>query len=106
MDDYLQRMVLAYFKIYNTCSIISLSRRLGIPVEKTVEIIEKLIDLGDIAKENGGIVLTLKGRLKLQNQLEDFYLFDDCKEIPKVNFEERWDINRVYVPDDFMKKLK
>ena len=106
MYEYLQKMILAYFKEHNTYSTIDLSKRLGIPVERTVEIIEELIDLEEINIEDGTIVLTLKGRLKLQNEIEDFYVFDDYREIPKVNFVDRWDINRIYVPDRFMKKLK
>ena len=106
MDEYLQKMILAYFKEHSTYSTIDLSRRLGVSVERTVEIIEKLVDLEAVDIKEGTMVLTLKGRLKLQNKIEDCYIFDGHKDITKVNFVERWDINKIYVPDRFMKKLK
>ena len=106
MAEYLQNMILAYFKRHDTCSIINLSKLFGIPVATTMELIEKLIVLEKIAIEDGKIILTQKGRLELQNQVADFCFFNDYRELPKVNFEERWDINKAYVPNNFMKKLR
>ena len=53
MDEYLQKMILAYFKEHSTYSTIDLSRRLGVSVERTVEIIEKLVDLEEVDIKDG-----------------------------------------------------
>lgn len=106
MDEYLTLLVLAYFRQRKTYSVVELAKTLGISMEKTIEIIDSLIERDNLAYSENRLQLTTSGRLRLQNQCVDFYSFDNKSlEIPKVDIKEAWSFDRIYIPNGFQKKV-
>ena len=106
MDEYLTLLVLAHFKHRKAYSITEIAKTLGVSVEKIVDIVDTLIKNERLTYSEGLLQLTYPGRLFLQNHYEDSYSFDEQPlDIPKIDPSKAWSIDKIYIPEQFHKKM-
>lgn len=109
MDEFLQELILAYFKAKNSqYSFKEIAALLGISQSVTIEYIQELMALGELEYRDSLLCLTLKGRTRIQNTALDYFTFDQDQTdymISDVNMNEAWPIDRVYIPKHFSRKV-
>ena len=106
MDKYLELLVLAYFKHRKIYSIAEIARTLGVSVEKIIDIVDNLLKTERLTYSEGLLQLTSTGRLFLQSHSENSYSFDKITlDIPKIDPSNAWSLDRIYVPDQFHRKV-
>ena len=106
MDDYLELLILAYFKQSRSYSISSITSMLGTSLRKTSDLIDGLLEKKYLIYTDGLLQLSDVGRLQIQNHDVDYLHFDsDEFRVPKVNPSEAWPKDRIYIPEKFLCKL-
>lgn len=106
MDNYLKSLILAYFKQAQCYSISAIARMLGTSMRKTMDLIDELLDEGNLIYQDSLLHLSTAGRLQIQNYDVDYLIFDNTEfQIPKVNPEEAWPKDKIYIPENFLRKL-
>lgn len=106
MDDYLELLILAYFKQSRSYSIRSIASMLGTSLRKTSDLIDDLLEKKYLIYIDGLLQLSDVGRLQIQNHDVDYLHFDsDEFRVPKVNPSEAWPKERIYIPEKFLRKL-
>ena len=102
-DEYIELLVLAYFKQYKQhYSYADIASKVGLSEAKVSAIISGLLEKNQLAYIDDLLGLTVSGRIKLSSSYLENYVFDANIEI---FFEkERWPINKVYVPRSFSEK--
>ena len=106
MNDYIELMILSYFKQNSEYSYAELAQLLGLPIITVSNHIENLISRNLLEYKDRLITLSFKGRIVLQNSELEFYDYFNTN----INFDNfrnnAWPIERVYVPDNFLKKVR
>lgn len=106
MDDYLQLLILAYFKQYHTYSINDIARLLGTSPQKITDLISDLLQKNYLEYSDDLLRLSPAGRLQIMNHKVDFLVFDSGDlQIPKVHPDRAWTTDRIYIPEGFLSKL-
>ena len=110
MDEFIEMLILAYFKTHPTdYSFQALAGLLGLSVKKTTACVQELLDQGYLAYSDSLLALTLKGRGRIQNEAADYCRFqpaDPLLEDKRIFLTTRLSFEDVYIPADFSKKLK
>lgn len=106
MDDYLELLILAYFKQSRSYSISSITSMLGTSLRKTSDLIDSLLEKKYLIYTDGLLQLSDVGRLQIQNHDVDYLHFDNDEfRVPKVNPSGAWPKDRIYIPEKFLRKL-
>lgn len=103
MSDFIQLIILAYFKEYKSnYSIVDLSNRIGCSIGKTMEYLENLINKELLIYESDLLRLTLKGRITIFENSMDNYSFEQNT----LNGDriENLTVEQVYCPHEFSKE--
>ena len=103
MSEYIKLLILAYFKQYKKeYSFSDIASRIGLSEIQVSEYISDLINDICIEYKDDLLQLTLTGRNRLADSYLENYEFD--ANIESLFTEEKWEINKVYVPHEFSKK--
>lgn len=110
MDDFLKGIILAYFKSHkNEYSFAALAALLGISLSRMDDIIEGLLQ-EEMLEYNKSHMLSLspKGRLAILNQKVDSITFSDNIRFrySKINPDAAIPIDQIYVPPNFLERVK
>lgn len=109
MNDFQRGYILAYFKDYQQdYSFYALANNLGISVSVIDDLISELIEENQLAYNSDNmLVLTPRGRLTILNDRVDFLLFDEnLAERKIIKPQTAISLDQIYIPDDFISKLK
>ena len=109
MNDFQRGYILAYFKDHQQdYSFYALAKKLGISVSVIDELISELIEENQLAYNNDSMLsLTPRGRLTILNDQADFLSFDEClTERRIIKPQTAISLDQIYIPDDFISKLK
>jgi len=108
MNDFQRGYILAYFKDHSrNYSFQFLAENLGISIAEIDDLISGLIAEKQLIYNNNMLELTPQGRLSIMNDQIDYFSFRDTSvEMRFVNPRSAVSINDIYVPDDFISKLK
>ena len=102
MNEFVQLLILAYFKEFSSnYSIVDLARRIGCSTIQILDYLECLINNELLFYENGLLRLTIKGRNTLYEKNMDDYYFE--QNIQEVNFD-KWTTDMIYCPQEFSKE--
>ncbi len=108
MDEYINLLVLAYFKNnQDDYSYLKLSRMLGLTIANLEKYIDENIENRNLQITNDMLQLTPKGRLLLMNKSIDSLDFtEEAIESDFINPLNAWALDRPYVPEKFTSKLR
>ena len=109
MNDFQRGYILAYFKDHQQdYSFYALANNLGISVSVIDDLISELIEENQLAYNSDKmLVLTPRGRLTILNDRVDFLLFDEnLAERKIIKPQTAISLDQIYIPDDFISKLK
>lgn len=109
MNDFQRGYILAYFKDHQQdYSFYALANNLGISVSVIDDLISELIEENQLAYNSDNmLVLTPRGRLTILNERVDFLSFDEnLVERKIINPQAAISLDQIYIPDDFISKLK
>ena len=109
MNDFQRGYILAYFKDrQQDYSFYALANNLGISVSVIDDLISELIEENQLAYNSDNmLVLTPRGRLTILNDRVDFLLFDEnLAERKIIKPQTAISLDQIYIPDDFISKLK
>ena len=109
MNDFYRGYILAYFKDHQQdYSFYALANNLGISVSVIDDLISELIEENQLAYNSDNmLVLTPRGRLTILNDRVDFLLFDEnLAERKIIKPQTAISLGQIYIPDDFISKLK
>lgn len=109
MNDFQRGYILAYFKDHQQdYSFYALANNLGISVSVIDDLISELIEENQLAYNSDNmLVLTPRGRLTILNDRVDFLSFDEnLAERKIINPQAAISLDQIYIPDDFISKLK
>ena len=109
MNDFQRGYILAYFKDHQQdYSFYALANNLGISVSVIDDLISELIEENQLAYNSDNmLVLTPRGRLTILNDRVDFLLFDEnLAERKIIKPQTAISLGQIYIPDDFISKLK
>ena len=109
MDDFQRGYILAYFKDHQQdYSFYALANNLGISVSVIDDLISELIEENQLAYNSDNmLVLTPRGRLTILNDRVDFLSFDEnLAERKIIKTQTAISLDQIYIPDDFISKLK
>ena len=109
MNDFQRGYILAYFKDHQQDnSFYALANNLGFSVSVIDDLISELIEENQLAYNSDNmLVLTPRGRLTILNDRVDFLLFDEnLAERKIIKPQTAISLDQIYIPDDFISKLK
>jgi predicted transcriptional regulator len=109
MNDFQRGYILAYFKDHQQdYSFYALANSLGISVSVIDDLICELIEENQLVYNSDNmLVLTPRGRLTILNEQVDFLSFDDSlAERRIIKPKTAISLDQIYIPDDFISKLK
>ena len=109
MNDFQRGYILAYFKDHQQdYSFYALANNLGISVSVIDDLISELIEENQLAYNSDNmLVLTPRGRLTILNDRVDFLSFDEnLAERQIIKPQTAISLDQIYIPDDFISKLK
>lgn len=109
MNDFQRGYILAYFKDHQQdYSFYTLANNLGISVSVIDDLISELIEENQLAYNSDNmLVLTPRGRLTILNDRVDFLSFDEnLAERKIIKTQTAISLDQIYIPDDFISKLK
>lgn len=109
MNDFQREYILAYFKDHRQdYSFYSLANNLGISVSIIDDLISELIKENQLAYNSDNmLVLTPRGRITILNDRVDFLSFDEnLDEKKSIKPPAAISLDQIYIPDDFISKLK
>lgn len=109
MNDFQRGYILAYFKDHpQNYSFHFLAENLGISIAEIDDLISDLIAEKQLYyNHNNMLELTPQGRLSIMNDQIDYFSFKDTSlEMHFVNHQAAVSVNEIYIPDDFISKLK
>lgn len=109
MNDFQRGYILAYFKDHQQdYSFYALANNLGISVSVIDDLISDLIEENQLAYNSDNmLVLTPRGRLTILNERVDFLSFDEnLAERKIINSQAAISLDQIYIPGDFISKLK
>ena len=109
MNDFQRGYILAYFKDHQQdYSFYALANNLGISVSVIDDLISELIEENQLAYNSDNmLVLTPRGRLTMLNDRVDFLVFDEnLAERKIIKPQTAISLDQIYIPDDFISKLK
>lgn len=109
MNDFQRGYILAYFKDHQQdYSFYALANNLGISVSVIDDLISELIEKNQLAYNSDNmLVLTPRGRLTILNDRVDFLSFDEnLAERKIIKTQTAISLDQIYIPDDFISKLK
>lgn len=109
MNDFQRGYILAYFKDHQQdYSFYALANNLGISVSVIDDLISELIEENQLAYNSDNmLVLTPRGRLTILNDRVDFLSFDEnLAERKIIKTQTAISLDQIYIPDDFISKLK
>lgn len=109
MNDFQRGYILAYFKDHQQdYSFYALANNLGISVSVIDDLISELIEENQLAYNSDNmLVLTPRGRLTILNDRVDFLSFDEnLAERKIIKTQTAILLDQIYIPDDFISKLK
>lgn len=109
MNDFQRGYILAYFKDHQQdYSFYALANNLGISVSVIDDLISELIEENQLAYNSDNmLVLTPRGRLSILNDRVDFLSFDEnLAERKIIKPQAAISLDQIYIPDDFISKLK
>ena len=109
MNDFQRGYILAYFKDHQQdYSFYALANNLGISVSAIDDLISELIEENQLAYNSDNmLVLTPRGRLTILNDRVDFLSFDEnLAERKIIKTQTAISLDQIYIPDDFISKLK
>lgn len=105
MKDYLELLILAYFKEKkDDYSFQEIEDLIGINLTQLGDLLEKLIGEKYLKYENNLLKLSLKGRfVLLESELENYSM--DSNNIEERFEEEKWELDKPYCPHEFSKEI-
>ena len=104
MDNYVEGLVLAYFRQFGReYSLYDLKDKIGISMGLLNEILDELFQKGFLEYRDNLIGLTISGRIALSNSELEGYLFDEENYLDKEEII-KWPLDKVYVVHSFSKK--
>lgn len=104
MDNYVEALVLAYFKQFSRdYSLYDLKDKIGISMGLLNEILDSLFRRGLLEYRDNLIGLSKRGRITLSNSELDGYFFDEEEYLEKED-STKWPLDKVYVVHGFSKK--
>ena len=109
MNDFQRGYILAYFKDHQQdYSFYALANNLGISVSVIDDLISELIEENQLAYNSDNmLVLTPRGRLTILNDRVDFLSLDEnLAERKIIKPQTAISLDQIYIPDDFISKLK
>ena len=108
MNDFQKGYILAYFKDHpQNYSFQFLAENLGISIAEIDDLISGLITESQLTYYNNMVELTPQGRLSIMNDQIDYFSFmDSSVKMRFVNPQVAVSIYDIYIPDDFISKLK
>lgn len=109
MNDFQRGYILAYFKDHQQdYSFYAQANHLGISVSVIDDLISELIEENQLAYNSYTmLVLTPRGRLTILNDRADFLSFDEHPVKRRiVDPQAAISFDQIYIPDDFISKLK
>jgi len=110
VDKFVKEIILAYFKAKKeSYSFHELASILGLSKNTVTEYIQGLIEEGMLGYDDGLLHLMPKGRLSIQNKPVDYFVFDEVgsgETLSKEVFQEKWPIDKVYYPKNFLDKYR
>ena len=109
MNDFQRGYILAYFKDHQQdYSFYALANNLGISVSVIDDLISELIEENQLAYNSDNmLVLTPRGRLTILIDRVDFLSFDEnLAERKIIKPQTAISLDQIYIPDDFISKLK
>lgn len=109
MNDFHRGYILAYFKDHQQdYSFYALANNLGISVSVIDDLISELIEENQLAYNSDNmLVLTQRGRLTILNDRVDFLSFDESfSERKIIKPQTAISLDQIYIPDNFILKLK
>lgn len=103
MDNYVECLVLAYFKQFGQeYSLYDLKDKIGISMGLLNEILDSLFQRELLEYRDNLIVLSKRGRLALSNSELEEYLFGEEKYLGKEEVT-KWPLEKVFVVHGFSK---
>lgn len=109
MNDFQRGYILSYFKDHpHNYSFHFLAENLGISIAEIDDLISSLIADAQLEYNHSNMLeLTPKGRLAIMNEQVDYFSFKDTAiEMRFVNPQAAVSTNDIYIPEDFVSKLK
>lgn len=104
MDNYVEGLVLAYFKQFSQeYSLYDLKDKIGISMGLLNEILDSLFRRGLLEYRDNLIGLSKSGRIALSNSELDGYFFDEEEYLEKED-STKWPLDKVYAVHSFSKK--
>lgn len=102
MDDYLELLILAYFReVGEEYSLYELKEIIGVSIKQIEEMVDALLDEKLLMYQNYLLTLSIKGRNKLANSEMENYSFKSDNYII-MNKRERWPLEKPYPIHDFL----
>lgn len=109
MNDFQKGYILAYFKDHpRNYSFGFLAKNLGVSVSKIDDIIAELITETQLKYNTDNMLeLTPQGRLSILNNQTDYLSFENISiEMHFVKPQTAISLNDIYIPENFISKLK
>ena len=103
MDEYIELLILAYFKEYGqNYSIYDLKEKIGISLAMLNTILDNMIEKDILCIDNNILVITQSGRILLgDSEMEAYSFLDD--NFSATNNIIKWPIDKVYPIQGFSK---
>lgn len=103
-QQFKELLILSYFKQHNDYSLVQIANEIGVPLNNLADLIEILIEKGFLERRDDLLSLSFSGRICLQKSSVEFYdyykYYNDYNNIEEFR-EKAWDIDRIYIPEDF-----
>jgi len=103
VNEYVELLILAYFREYRTSySVSDLAYKLGLTIELLNSYIEELLEKKELCIKENMISISKGGRLALENSDMENYSFDSESYLID-GVKEKWPIEKVYPVHSFSK---
>lgn len=106
MPDYIELLILSYFKQFREYSYQEISELLGMPMVLVDEHINKMFSNNLLEYRDNMLALSFKGRIILQESVMEDYSFDVTNSKIDGFIEKAWQIDDIYIPKRFLEKVR
>jgi predicted methyltransferase len=103
VDEYIELLILVYFKEYGqNYSIFDLKEKIGVSLAMLNNVLDNMLEIGILCINNNLLEITQSGRVLLGNSEMETYSF--CEDNFPISYNiEKWPIDKVYPIQGFSK---